>query len=326
MSIPIAKIAEGTPSLKPAHLCYNTTREETAMTTANRKYKDSVFVDLFSEDEKAKENFLSLYNALHNTNLQLSCPVENIRLDNIMYMNIINDVSCLVDNKIIVLAEHQSTINENMPLRFLQYIARLYEKLQAPTDRYLRKLSKIPTPEFYVFYNGLEDYPETTVLKLSDAFITNPHIPPLELEVKVYNINKSKRAEVLNRCKPLDEYSLFVEEVRTQTQLDPENGFTNAVKICIEKGILKEYLQRKSREVINMLVAEYDYDTDIAVQREESLRIGIQQGLEQGIKQGFSDGAYQTKLDTAKLMRIHNYPIGEICKMTGLSQEEVESI
>ena len=292
----------------------------------NRRYKDSVFVDLFSEDEKAKENFLSLYNALHNTNLQLSCPVENIRLDNIMYMNIINDVSCLVDNKIIVLAEHQSTINENMPLRFLQYIARLYEKLQAPTDRYLRKLSKIPTPEFYVFYNGLEDYPETTVLKLSDAFITNPHIPPLELEVKVYNINKSKGAAVLNRCKPLDEYSLFVEEVRTQTQLDPENGFTNAVKICIEKGILKEYLQRKSREVINMLVAEYDYDTDIAVQREESLRIGIQQGLEQGIKQGFSDGAYQTKLDTAKLMRIHNYPIGEICKMTGLSQEEVESV
>ena len=76
------------------------------MSTANRKYKDSVFVDLFSEDEKAKENFLSLYNALHNTNLPLSCPVENIRLDNVMYMNIIKDVSCLVDNKIIVLAEH----------------------------------------------------------------------------------------------------------------------------------------------------------------------------------------------------------------------------
>ena len=51
------------------------------MSTANRKYKDSVFVDLFSEDEKAKENFLSLYNALHNTHLPLSCPVENIKLD-----------------------------------------------------------------------------------------------------------------------------------------------------------------------------------------------------------------------------------------------------
>ena len=95
-------------------MLYCSPRERIAMSTVNRKYKDSVFVDLFSEDEKAKENFLSLYNALHNTNLQLSCPVENIRLDNVMYMNIINDVSCLVDNKIIILAEHQSTINENM--------------------------------------------------------------------------------------------------------------------------------------------------------------------------------------------------------------------
>ena len=190
--------------LKSFSLWYNMTSEG-AMTTSNRKYKDSVFVDLFSEDEKAKENFLSLYNALHGTHLPLSSPVENIRLDNVMYMNIINDVSCLVDGKIIVLAEHQSTINENMPLRFLEYIARLYEKLQAPTDRYLRKLSKIPTPEFYVFYNGIDDYPETTTLKLSDAFITRPKLIPLELEVKVYNINKNKEAEVLSRCKTLEE-------------------------------------------------------------------------------------------------------------------------
>ena len=300
------------------------------MSTTNRKYKDSVFVDLFSEDEKAKENFLSLYNALHNTHLPLSCPVENIRLDNVMYMNIINDVSCLVDNKIIVLAEHQSTINENMPLRFLQYIARLYEKLQAPADRYLRKLSKTPTPEFYVFYNGLEDYPESTMLKLSDAFMTKLDTLPLELEVKVYNINKSKDSEVLSRCKTLDEYSLFVEEVRVQTQRDPENGFTNAVKICIEKGILKEYLQRKSREVINMLLAEYDYDTDIAVQREESLRIGIQQGikqgLQQGIQQGFSDGTYQAKREMVKTMLTMGYLLDDICKIAGLSKADVAAL
>ena len=289
-----------------------------AMSTSNRKYKDSVFVDLFGEDEKAKENFLSLYNALHGTHLPLSSPVENIRLDNVMYMNIINDVSCLVDNKIIVLAEHQSTINENMPLRFLEYIARLYEKLQAPTDRYLRKLSKIPTPEFYVFYNGKEDYPETTVLKLSDAFITKPEQVPLELTVQVLNINTDKANKILTACKPLEEYSLFVEEVRTQTQLDPENGFTNAVKICIEKGILKEYLQRKSREVINMLVAEYDYDTDIAVQREESLRIGIQQG--------FSEGSYQTKLETARILKQLGDSVKKIMQATGLTQEEVESV
>ena len=292
------------------------------MSTANRKYKDSVFVDLFSEDEKAKENFLSLYNALHNTNLQLSCPVENIKLDNVMYMNIVNDVSCLVDDKIIVLAEHQSTVNENMPLRFLQYIARLYEKLQKPTDRYLRTLSKIPTPEFYVFYNGLNDYPETTVLKLSDAFITKPEQIPLELTVQVLNINNGKGGKILKTCKTLDEYSLFVEEVRLQTQLDPENGFTNAVKICIEKGILKEYLQRKAREVINMLIAEYDYDTDIAVQREEAGKIAFAQGISQGISRGYR----QKALETARLMKAEPLASDLIAKVTGLTKEEIEKL
>nr|WP_314995208.1 Rpn family recombination-promoting nuclease/putative transposase [uncultured Treponema sp.] len=292
------------------------------MSTANRKYKDSVFVDLFSEDEKAKENFLSLYNALHGTNLQLSCPVENIKLDNVMYMNIVNDVSCLVDNKIIVLAEHQSTINENMPLRFLQYIARLYEKLQKPTDRYLRTLSKIPTPEFYVFYNGLNDYPETTVLKLSDAFITKPEQIPLELTVQVLNINNGKGGKILKTCKTLDEYSLFVEEVRLQTQLDPENGFTNAVKLCIEKGILKEYLQRKTREVINMLIAEYDYDTDIAVQREEAGKIAFAQGISQGISRGYR----QKALETARLMKAEPLASDLIAKVTGLTKEEIEKL
>ena len=85
------------------------------MSTANRKYKDSVFVDLFSEDEKAKENFLSLYNALHGTKLTAVGKLKNIRLEQVLYMAFYNDVSYLVDNRIIVLAEHQSTINENMP-------------------------------------------------------------------------------------------------------------------------------------------------------------------------------------------------------------------
>ena len=164
----------------------------------------------------------------------------------------------------------------------------------------------------------MEDYPETITLKLSDAFMTKPDSLPLELEVKVYNINKSKGAEVLSRCKTLDEYSLFVEEVRRQTQLDPENGFTNAVKICIEKGILKEYLQRKAREVINMLVAEYDYDTDIAVQREEAGKIAFAQGISQGSR--------QKALETARILKQLGDSAQKIVQATGLTQEEVEVI
>ena len=80
------------------------------------------------------------------------------------------------------------------------------------------------------------------------------------------------------------------------------------------------------REVINMLVAEYDYDTDIAVQREESLRIGIQQGIEQGIEQGFSEGSYQTKLETARILKQLGDSVKKIMQATSLTQEEVESV
>ena len=71
-----------------------------------------------------------------------------------------------------------------------------------------------------------------------------------------------------------------------------------------------------------MLIAEYDYDVDIAVQREEAL----QEGEAKGLSEGISEGSYQKALETAKLMRTHNYPIAEICMMTGLSAEEVENL
>ena len=82
-----------------------------------------------------------------------------------------------------------------MPLRFLQYASRLYEFIQSPRDRYLRRLKKIPAPEFYVFYNGEEDYPEKATLRLSDAFMTISENPTLELVVIVTNINYNKGSQ-----------------------------------------------------------------------------------------------------------------------------------
>ena len=296
------------------------------MAKYNRRYKDSIFVDFFGEDKNAKANFLALYNALHGTELDASTKLEPLRLEQVMYMAFRNDVACLVDGKIIVLIEHQSTINANMPLRFLQYAARLYERIQNPRDRYLRRLKKIPTPEFYVFYNGEEDYPETATLRLSDAFMTAPEKPSLELIVSVTNINYNKDNEILHTCKPLKEYTLFIETVRRHTKLDSENGFRNAIKECIQNDILREYLQRKSREVMNMLIAEYDYDVDIAVQREEEREIALKEGIAQGEAKGISEGSYQKALETAKNLLVLGLSVANIAQATGLTEAEVEQL
>ena len=296
----------------------------------NCHYKDSVFVDLFSSDRTAKDNFLALYNALYNTNYQSTDILKNIRLKQTMYMSFANDVSYLVDNKIIVLAEHQSTVNPNMPLRCLEYVTRLYEHIQNPRDRYSRTLKKIPLPTFYVFYNGVEKLPAKQVLKLSDSFIMQSETQSLELVVKLININYDKDSQILKSCEPLGQYSRFVDAVRRHIAVDKEHGFENAIKECIKNNILREYLQRKSREVVNMLVAEYDYDTDIAVQREEAGRIafanGISEGKSIGLAEGEARGSRQAKLETAKTMLTMHYPFEDICKISGLSPEEVRSI
>ena len=75
-----------------------------------------------------------------------------------------------------------------------------------------------------------------------------------------------------------------------------------------------------------MLLAEYDYETDIAVQRAEEREIAFAEGIEQGIEQGIDRGVYQKALETAKLMKSMNYPIMDICTVSGLTKEEVESL
>jgi len=288
------------------------------MRNHNRRYKDSVFVDLFSEDITAKDNFLSLYNALHDTDYHSTNILKKLRLKQVMYMTFTNDVSYLVDNKIIVLAEHQSTMNENMPLRCLEYVTRLYEQIQKPRVKYCRTLHKIPMPEFYVFYNGKEQLPANQVLKLSDAFTVQTATPNLELIVQLMNINYDKGNQVLQRCKALQQYSSFVHEVRRHIAVDRKHGFEKAIRDCIQNNILKEYLQRKAKEVMNMLIGEYDYNTDIAVQREES--------FDSGLAEGEIRGSRQKALETARILKHLGDSITKIVQATGLSKEEIEKL
>ena len=65
-----------------------------------------------------------------------------------------------------------------------------------------------------------------------------------------------------------------------------------------------------------MLLAEYDYETDIAVQRAEEREIAFAEGI--------SQGSYQKAIETAKLMKDMNYPISDICTVSRLSKEEID--
>ena len=207
-----------------------------------------------------------------------------------------------------------------MPLRLLEYVARVYEKVVIGKNKFGRKLVKIPLPEFYVFYNGVEDFPKEKILKLSDAFIspTSEYSAsldfPLEITVKVVNINIDKENEILKRCKVLKHYSNFIELVREEIASGEENPLTKAISKALKLGFLSDYLARKATEVENMLMTEYDYDTDIAVQREEAFNEGISQGAE------------QKAIETARNLLIEGLSVEQVARCTGLPLEKVKEL
>ena len=281
------------------------------MEKENREHKDSVFVDLFYQDETAKKNLLSLYNALHDTNYEDETIIRKVKIDDVLYKNFKNDISCEVNGLVLVFGEHQSTINRNMPLRCLMYVGRAYEQLVDSKARYRTTLVKIPTPEFYVFYNGEKEQPLEQVLTLSDAFMNPVGENSVELKVKVININSDKAHEVLDKCGILKEYSQFISTVRKYSE--EEGAIKKAIKECIEKGILADYLKRKGSEVENMLIAEYSYEEDMQVKLQE----GIWQGRREGIT--LSADIFQMVKKNPDLTNV------QIAEKLGCSVEDVES-
>ena len=254
------------------------------MEKENRKHKDSLFVDLFYQDETAKKNLLSLYNALHDTEYQDENVIRKVKIEDVLYKNFKNDISFEANGQVLVLGEHQSTVNPNIPFRFLLYVGRAYEQLIDKKARYRTTLVKIPTPEFYTFYNGKKDQPLEQELKLSDAFINPAGNNFAELKVKVININSDKAHELLKKCDILREYSQFIDTVRAHS--GEESAIKKAIRECIDRGILVDYLKRKGSEVENMLIAEYSYEEDIQVKQQEAKQQGMEEATEKVTEEG----------------------------------------
>ena len=71
-----------------------------------------------------------------------------------------------------------------------------------------------------------------------------------------------------------------------------------------------------------MLIGEYDYETDIAVQRAEEREIAFAEGMSKGISQG----SRQKALETAKILKQLDDSVQKIVQVTGLTGQEVEKL
>ena len=303
------------------------------MPTINRKYKDSVFRTLFSDEDK----LIELYNALFDTNYGPEANIEIVTLEDVVFRVLKNDVAFVMEDSFIVLAEHQSTICSNMPLRDLIYMSTMLQRMINTDELYRKKLLKIPRPTFIVFYDGKEDFPEYQEMKLSDAFLGDDDGEiALQLTVRVYNINSDKNNEILKKCETLKQYSLFVERVRAlqdKGQLSASR-ITELISGCIDSGILPDFLRKYGTEMVEMLFRELTREEDMEISRldgyddglEEGLRRGEAAGLKQGRAEGEAAGRTAAILELAKAMKSNGRPTTQIAADTGLPLDEIEKL
>lgn len=237
-----------------------------------------LFSSLYSDPECVLDLYYTLHPDDRNRGITLG-QLKLITLENVFLVQRHNDIAFQVGNRLIVLVEHQSTINENMPLRMLFYVTNEYEKIIASIEKklYREKRITIPKSEFYVVYTGQKPWKHNE-LRLSEAYgATVADDIPLEIRVRVIC-----EEDLQGMQSTLNGYYHFIHFIKNNT-VDGKIS-TEAVENYIRqfKGskLFKKFLEKLSaEEVIKMLNYEFDLEVAKEVWKEEAMEEGIEQGI-----------------------------------------------
>ena len=272
------------------------------------KYRDGLFRDYFND----KVRLLSLCNALIGEDGKNPDEIIINTLDGVFFDELKNDISCLYRGRFLVIIEHQSTINENMPLRMLFYATELLRQHVEPFREllYRPKVLRLPRPEFFVLYNGKKKEFEFREMKLSDAFGGNFGF---ELLVKCYNINAGMNKEIISSSEYLKNYCLFIERVEKNISsgMDSKHAAAEAINYFIEHNIMAEYLTQRKGEVASMIGFEYD--------PEKAREVLADYHREEGRK----EGREEEKITMIKNLLMAKTPLKYIVAATGWSEEKI---
>ena len=265
----------------------------------NRIYKDRLYKMIFNN----KSELLKLYNAINGTHYNDPAMLTITTLDNAIYMTMENDLSFIIDMRL-ALYEQQSTVNPNLPLRFLMYITDIYSAYTKDMNIYGSKKVQIPLPSFVIFYNDVKSQPDRTEFLLSELFHPTTDQPALELKAVMLNINKGHNQELMNACHTLRDYSEYVARIRTYSAEMPlTDAVEKAITECIHENILRDFLLENRVDAKAMSIYEYDEEKTLRMFREEGYEDGerngkIQATIEMCLEFNLSSDAIVQKLMT----------------------------
>ena len=282
---------------------------------SDRKFKDTFFRTLFHNKERAIE----LFNAIQGTNFPIDTPLQFYSQGDKSLTRRNNDLAFVVNNQLLAIKDQQSTINPNMPLRLLPFATDiLYTWLADKKDLYKNALATIPTPKFYVLYNGKEKL-KNNVLCLSDAFRFDNHDFSLQLTVKIIDINHDSGEEVLQKSPSLGGYAYLIDCIRQKMNAGilRDKAIKSAVNQCIHENILDDFLSKHFKEVCDMFDYTITYEEEQEVLREEAVEIAVKKAVGEVREKAWEGGI----LDAAQKLLQKGTSLQDVINILDLSDK-----
>ena len=259
-----------------------------------REYKDRLFKLLFGNPEYKKFT-LALYNAVNGTDYTNEEDIEITTLEDFVYMRMKNDLSFLFLDTM-SMYEHQSTINPNITFRFLEYASSVYHKylVERYGDDKVKYSSKpivLPPADCVVFYNGKEDVPDVTILQLSDLYPEGSKTGSIQVTARMYNVNEGRNRQLLEACKPLQNFSWLVARIRKNWEtMDLKEAIERAIDDMPEDFVIREIVMKYRSYISDIIFTEFNEQEHDKNVFEDGREVGIKQGIKQGIQQGTQNG------------------------------------
>ncbi|MDO5490721.1 MAG: hypothetical protein Q4F52_11575 [Bacteroidaceae bacterium] len=278
-----------------------------------RTIRDSVFTSLFSD----KKYLLQLYRVLHPEDTKTTeNDLSMVTIQNVLTDNLYNDLGFMVDDRLMVLVEAQSTWSVNIVMRGLIYLVQTIQSYlkQSRQDIYQSKPLYLPKCELYVLYTGRQK-PEKDTLSFREVYYAGAE-SAIDVHVRILQTGNDKNI-VTQYCQFTDIYAeQFVKYKRSLKTIK------ETIRICIEQDILADYLHHHEKEVITMLECLFDQETVFNNFLSTKMYEAENRGREQGREEASTFSIQKTISRLNKLGISKEKIIGIISEDYGLSKEE----
>ena len=286
---------------------------------AKKTAKDSIFRDLFENPKY----LLQLYQVLHPEDTEVTKEqISSVTIQNVLLDQMYNDLGFVVKERLLLLVEAQSTWSKNIVIRALLYLANTWKEYiqKNKLNIYGSGGMILPKPELYVIYTGeRKERPEW--ISLSEEFFPGQDC---FIDVKVRMLYDGKKGDILNQYVTFTK--IYNEQVKQQGRT--REAVLETIRICKDRKILKEYLESREKEVVDIMMTLFDQE--YAVERygdekkAEGKAEGLAEGKVEGLAEGEAKGTMKAKQEMTYKLVDRRIPLETISEIVEISVEVIK--